>query len=103
MFRVKFALCQIFVAESIHVNLTPLNLAPLKFDTAKICDDSHMAAECGKINCACVHVQNFMGSSSRCSCVRESRNAHNRYAMAVEKNGTVVRHLPRKVSRVGGK
>ena len=34
------------------------------------------------------------------SCVRESRNARDRYAVAVEKNGTVVGHLPRKVSRV---
>ena len=43
-----------------------------------------------------------MGSSSRrnLSCVRESRNARDRYAVAVEKNGTVVGHLPRKVSRV---
>ena len=34
------------------------------------------------------------------SCVRESRNARDQYAVAVEKNGTVVGHLPRKVSRV---
>ena len=34
------------------------------------------------------------------SCVRESRNARNRYAVAVEKNDTVIKHLPRKISRV---
>ena len=33
------------------------------------------------------------------SCMRESRNARNRYAIAVEKDATVVGHLPRKVSR----
>ena len=32
--------------------------------------------------------------------VRELRNVRDRYAVAVEKNGTVVGHLPRKVSRV---
>ena len=34
------------------------------------------------------------------SCVRESRNARDRYAVAVEKNSTVVGPLSRKVSRV---
>ena len=33
-------------------------------------------------------------------CVREPRNAHDRYAVAVEKDGTVIGHLPKKVSRV---
>ena len=28
-------------------------------------------------------------------CVREPRNAHDRYAVAVEKDGTVIGHLPK--------
>ena len=34
------------------------------------------------------------------SCVRESRNEHDRYAVAVVKDGVVVRHLPKEVSRI---
>ena len=33
-------------------------------------------------------------------CSREARNRHDRYTVAVEKNGTVIRHLPKKFSRV---
>ena len=33
-------------------------------------------------------------------CVREPRNAHDKYAVAVEKDGMVIGHLPKKVSRV---
>jgi hypothetical protein len=33
-------------------------------------------------------------------CVRELRNAHDRYAVAVEKDGRIIGHLRRKVSRV---
>ena len=33
-------------------------------------------------------------------CEREQRNAADRYAVAVKKDGTVIGHLPRKVSRV---
>ena len=34
------------------------------------------------------------------SCVRESRNEHDRYAVAVVKDGVMVRHLPKAVSRI---
>ena len=34
------------------------------------------------------------------SCVRESRNEHDRYAVAVVKDGVVVRHLCKAVSRI---
>ena len=33
-------------------------------------------------------------------CVREPRNAHDRYAVVVEKDSTVIGHLPKKASRV---
>ena len=33
-------------------------------------------------------------------CEREPRNAADRYAVAVKKDGTIIGHLPRKVSRV---
>ena len=33
-------------------------------------------------------------------CLREPRNSHDRCAVAVEKSGTVIGQLPRKVSRV---
>ena len=33
-------------------------------------------------------------------CEREPRNVKDRYAVAVQKDGTVIGHLPRKVSRV---
>ena len=34
------------------------------------------------------------------ACEREPRNAEDKYAVAVKKDGTIVGHLPRKVSRV---
>ena len=34
------------------------------------------------------------------NCVRESRNSHDWYAVAVKKNKVIIVHLPRKVSRV---
>ena len=34
------------------------------------------------------------------ACEREPRNATDRYAVAVKKDGTIIGHLPRKVSRV---
>ncbi len=34
------------------------------------------------------------------ACEREPRNTTDRYAVAVKKDGTVIGHLPRKVSRV---
>ena len=38
---------------------------------------------------------------SKCiSCIRESRNEHDRYAVAVVKDGVVVRHLPKPVLRI---
>ena len=86
------------MAESIHENLTTL-----KFDSTKICDDSHTRAEC-KRNCVREYdvYKNIWEAAvgEALSCVRKSRNACNRYAVAVEKNGTVVGHLPRKVSHV---
>ena len=33
--------------------------------------------------------------------MREPQNVHDRYEIAVKKYGTVIGHLPRKVSRVG--
>ena len=33
-------------------------------------------------------------------CVREPRNAHDRYAVAIEKDGRIIGHLSREVSRV---
>ena len=33
-------------------------------------------------------------------CEREPRDVEDRYAVAVKKDGTVIRHLPRKVSRI---
>ena len=33
-------------------------------------------------------------------CERESENASNRHAVATKKEGTIMGHLPRKVSRV---
>ena len=33
-------------------------------------------------------------------CVREPENTHDRYAVAVKKDGVVVGHLPKKISRV---
>ena len=45
-----------------------------------------MAAECGKRNCVCMYKNLWEAAVQETfSCVRESRNAHNRYAMAVEK------------------
>ena len=39
--------------------------------------------------------------NSKCmSCVRESRNEHDRYAVAEVKDGVVVRHLSKAVSRI---
>ena len=34
------------------------------------------------------------------TCIREPQNSHDRYAVAVQKNGQTIGHLPRKVSRV---
>ena len=34
------------------------------------------------------------------NCVRESRNARDRYVVVIEKNSTIIAHLPRKVLRV---
>ena len=33
-------------------------------------------------------------------CEREPRNSTDRYAVAVKKDGTIIGHLPRKISRV---
>lgn len=33
-------------------------------------------------------------------CEREARNSTDRYAVAVKKDGTIIGHLPRKISRV---
>ena len=33
-------------------------------------------------------------------CLREPQSSHDRYAVAVEKNGTVIGQCPRKVSRI---
>ena len=54
-----------------------------------------------KRNCPCVYKNIWEAAvGETLSCVRESRNAHDRYAVAVEKNSTVVEHLPRKDSHV---
>ena len=47
-------------------------------------------------------LQRYMGSCWRNAALREraARNAHDKYAVAVEKDGTVIGHLPKKVSRV---
>ena len=34
------------------------------------------------------------------NCVREPQNFHDRYAVAVTRNETVIGHLPKKISRV---
>ena len=38
--------------------------------------------------------------SERLECVMDPSNSHDRYAVAVEKDGMIIGHLPRKVSRV---
>ena len=70
------------MAESNNENLTPL-----KFVTTAILN-------VGKRNCACVYKNIWeVAVGETLSCVRELRNARDQYAVAVEKNGTVVRHL----------
>ena len=95
---------KIFVGSNFHGQFNPQNLTPLKFDTTKICDDSHMATECKNKLCVLGYhmYKNIWEAAFRetVSCVRKSRNARDRYAVAVEKNSTVIEHLPRKVSCV---
>ena len=81
------------------IEATHQNLTPQKFCHLDSLLDGKMAAEFRQKLCMRgYHFYNDLWEAAvgeTLVCVREPRNAHNRYAVAVEKDGMVIGHLPK--------